>query len=442
VSVYSVSLMIDLFTADLNNLPNDDLYAAISDFARAQPNESNRHDFKIEWNDEALKDVAAFANTFGGLLIIGVRKGKTDTEATLVGVQTTSELTTRLASAIATNVSPIPSFNVVECHKPGLSNQRFAIISIRSDSSLHLVTKKGVGNPVLFRNIDETKPADAAQLRMMIEREQRTKGNSDTALWGRARNVLGDMKVGRGYSASQKNWFQTAHHGSDTFFKLVLIPNESRRIRLDLRSERQFLRLIHSHYRRVNSNLGVSPSVAVDTENRSYDFYEYRWYHKNMDYEGLWRVTNRLEIAHATQIADAGADDWSVVDIVAYTGLLLKIGATWWESVKYFGDGILMAELSVTNLKLLRGRAHQFLSMFGPCEADECLSGKVLLEAPFSETTAKGWIDLNFHSMRNEIPELISNLMNTMLRSLGHALLMPEFKDEVTDIVRSCGALT
>jgi len=53
--------MIDLFTAQLTSLSNDRLYSAIVDFAAAQPNESNRHDFKLIWTNDALKDAAAFA---------------------------------------------------------------------------------------------------------------------------------------------------------------------------------------------------------------------------------------------------------------------------------------------------------------------------------------------------------------------------------------------
>jgi Putative DNA-binding domain len=288
--------MIDLFTADLNYLPNDQLYAAISGFAQAQPNESNRHDFKREWTNDALQDVAAFANTFGGILIIGVRKGQMDTAATLVGVESASELTTRIASAIATNISPSPSFDIAECHQPGFHTHRFCIIRIRNNSTLHLVTKKGIANPVWFRNADQTIPADAAQLRMMIDREQQVIGNADAELANRADHLFKDMWIGSAYDTPAR-WPASNHMKSPRFFKLALLPLEKKYVPLDLRSEEAFLNLVHRSYNRIQPN--ADRSVALQYVSRSDEFYEYRWYHKSLDYEGRWRVTNRLEIAHA-----------------------------------------------------------------------------------------------------------------------------------------------
>src|SRR5205085_1385928 len=125
------------------------------------------------------------------------------------------------------------------------------------------------------------------------------------------------------------------------------------------------------------SNLGRATSIARSAENRSADFYEYRWYHRNLDYEGRWRITNGLEVAHATQIKEE--DNWSLLDIVIYTILLLTVGAKWWKTFNYFGDGILSAELSVGTLRLACGASGQFLKRFGPGEGDYGMRADVLM---------------------------------------------------------------
>jgi predicted HTH transcriptional regulator len=163
--------MTDLFTVDFGSLSNDQRYSAIAAFAQAQPSESNRHDFKLIWANDAVKSVAAFANTFGGILIIGVEKNQNDAEAKVAGFNSNSELTTGIASAIATNISPTPSYDIMECHKPGETNCRFCVIRVRNDSRLYLVTKKDI-SPAWVRNADQTIRADAAQLRGLIERER------------------------------------------------------------------------------------------------------------------------------------------------------------------------------------------------------------------------------------------------------------------------------
>jgi hypothetical protein len=63
-------MSIDLFSAEYGTLSNEHGFSAITSFAEAQPIESNQHDFKAVWTSEAIKDVAVFANTLGGILVI------------------------------------------------------------------------------------------------------------------------------------------------------------------------------------------------------------------------------------------------------------------------------------------------------------------------------------------------------------------------------------
>src|SRR5260370_37715527 len=91
ISSIAPTMNVDLFTADFGSLSNDLRYAAIASLAQAQPMESNRHDFKTVWTNDAIKDVAAFANTFGGLLVIGVEKNQSDHTARAAGIQSNSE---------------------------------------------------------------------------------------------------------------------------------------------------------------------------------------------------------------------------------------------------------------------------------------------------------------------------------------------------------------
>jgi hypothetical protein len=428
--------MIDLFTSDFNSLTNDTRYSAIADFARAQPAESNRHDFKLIWTNETIKDVAAFANTFGGILVIGVEKNQSRPEAKLIGVASNLELTTGIASAIATNISPTPSYDIMECHKPDDSSSRFCVVRVRSDSTLYLVTKKDIPNPVWIRNADQTVRADAAQLRRMIDREKLSVENVNEILVDRAQRILEDMIIGYQYQDTP-NWAFGSWQRSNTYFKLILVPKEIKWMALDVREEIKFVPLIHEHYRRVQSTLGGTTPVAHDASNRSADFYEYRWYHKNLDYEGRWRITNRLEVAHATQIKIKEDEDWSLLDVVVYTILLLTVGAKWWKSLNYFGDGILLADLSVNNLRLARGSSGQFLKLFGPGEGDFGMRADVLMVHSQQRMESTAYVEVNAAMMREKIPAIVTMLMNPLLRSLGHAVLWAEFEENVRVIAHA-----
>jgi predicted HTH transcriptional regulator len=135
-------MSLDLFAVEFGTINNDQRFSAITSFAQAQPTESNRHDFKSVWTNDAIKDVAAFANTFGGILVIGVEKNQNDHTARVVGVTSGSELTTGIASAIATNISSTPSYDIMECHQPTDPNKRFCVVRVRSDARLYLCNQK------------------------------------------------------------------------------------------------------------------------------------------------------------------------------------------------------------------------------------------------------------------------------------------------------------
>jgi hypothetical protein len=415
--------MIDLFTADLNRLPNETLYAAILDLAKAQPNESNRHDFKSQWTSDAVKHVAAFANTFGGLLLVGLTKGSADLEATAVGVSSTSEIVTGIASSIATSISPTPSFDIAECNKPDEPNRRFCVVRIRSGATLYLVTKKGLV-PAWIRNADQSVPADAAQLRSLIDRQEHSSEVTNEGLFGRAQDILSDMPIGTGY-LDVEAWDKGPWQRSEDFFKLALVPAERRWTRLDVVDEERFIGLVHAHYRRIRENLG---RVARDAVNRDGDFFEYRWYHQRISHENRWRATNRLEMAHAVQIKHD--EQWSLVDIVMYTIMLLTIGAKWWKSYNYFGDGLLVASIGVSGLGLARGKASQFIPLFKPFEGDFGMRPEVLQEHAQRDASLV-FMPVNAAAISESIPHIVTETMNPLLRSLGHGVSYSAFEKNV-----------
>jgi hypothetical protein len=376
-----------------------------------------------------VKDVAAFANTFGGILVVGVGKGQTDLQARMMGVDSSSELTTRIASMIATNISPTPSYDIMECNQPEEASRRFCVVRVRTGPVIYLVTKKGI-SPAWVRNADQTVRADAAQLRSLMERQGLSIDAANQVLIDRGQSVFEDMIIGHGYEDSVA-WFAGSWQRSYTHFKIGLFPAERKLTHLDVRGENRFRALVHSYYRRIEENVG---RVATDAANRDADFYEYRWYHKKLDYEGRWRITNELDIAHAAQVQDGS--DWSLVDVVMYAILMLRLGGIWWKEMGYFGDGILSAELNVRDLRLRRGSQDQFLPSFGPISGELGMRAAVLKENP-QRHEARAYTRITSATMRNDVPRIVTAIMNPLLRALGHAVLWTEFEENVRLVDRT-----
>src|SRR5947207_8031843 len=76
------------------------------------------------------------ANTFGGLIVIGISEEDGRAKA-IEGEPSSSELKTRLAGSIAANISPTPVYDIAECILPADPNRRLAVIRVRPTARIH-----------------------------------------------------------------------------------------------------------------------------------------------------------------------------------------------------------------------------------------------------------------------------------------------------------------
>ncbi len=258
---------IDLYKDDLTTARDDDLYKAIESFTRMKepienrPRENYILDYKQEWGAKALHTVAAFANTFGGLLVVGV--GEDDARpATMLGIESAGEEKTRIASSIASNISPTPPFDIAECTLRGDPKRRLLVLRVRRGPTLYYLTTKGE-RPIYVRNDSESRPADAAQLRALIERKQ------------------GSSEFQRDLSERIQAWDRkevihtTVPLVSRTFFSILVLPFDRLRIQIDQSLENQFDNLIERGYPRLAER--INNNIANATGETGRDSYEITW---------------------------------------------------------------------------------------------------------------------------------------------------------------------
>ena len=357
-------MSIDLFQDDLDALKNNELFAAIADFAKAMPSEGWRHDYTVRWEDSALRKVAAFANTFGGLLIVGVKKEKTDSECELIGVESEMEYKTRVASSIAANISPVPSYRIYECQHPKMLELRFCVIRVSIGKSLYLITKKGM-DPVYIRNEDEARPANAAELRRLIEREKEAPMQAEQ-IAARAHELLTYLYVGHGYKSDDRHtWQSSLHENSQTFLKLALFTDERLLVEFEKSHEDRFLHFIEGQYPRLHN----ANQVSLTSSERGADYYQYSWYHKTLDHEERWRATASGGVGHAAHMGSNGF--WSIVDVATYTVLFVQLSLEWWKSIGYMGAGHLHARISLPGLTPSRSKEGWYNHLFDPTYASD-----------------------------------------------------------------------
>ena len=427
----------DLFTDDLSAVTNDELYSAIKSFAEASPSEGWRHDFTTEWCNSALTKIAAFANTFGGLLLVGIGKGKGDPTCTLLGVESPNEYKTGIASSISANISPTPSFEVYECSDPAKSNRKFCVVRVRPGKALYLVTKKGL-DPVYVRNEDEARRADAAQLRSLIDREKEMATGAQRAC-ERARSLAERLFVFEGYQSSDPaTWAYSPCRHSLTFLKLALVPSETIQIELERSAENRLVGLVNEAYPVVHRLVGQSR--ANDVEGRGADSYEYVWYYRNLGYEARWRVEGDGAIGHSTQMAyrDGQKDVWSVVDLASYIVAFFRLSMKWWRANAYFGEGELCARLGIRGLTLLRSDAsgafgRGFGTTYDPAftQGGGAIPPDAIIVSGRPAEGAQAEIKLTYFTATERLPRLATSLLNSLLRSLGHAVVWGPLEEGV-----------
>jgi len=88
-------------------------------------------EFKRQWTDRALEDLAAFANTDGGTLLLGIRD-----DGEIVGARADDRELQRMANLIAAHLGITPSIRVLEM-------QRLPVVEIRSEPAPGLVPYNG-----------------------------------------------------------------------------------------------------------------------------------------------------------------------------------------------------------------------------------------------------------------------------------------------------------
>jgi Putative DNA-binding domain len=410
-------MAVDLFSEDLDKYDNEGKYSALRQFCASRLSEGWRLDYAEVWDDRTLEKIAAFANTFGGVLIIGVKKDKGDTEPVLIGVNSAVEYKTRIASSIAANISPVPSYYIYECHKPGEPNSKFCVVQVRNVNSFHLLTKKNI-KPIHVRNEDETREADAADIRRLLERNRLTDGFT-AKLSERANETLRSLRVRSDRNTLDKD--RESFTDSQSFLKIVLIPFEFRGSHLEKSHEDHLKRLIRGLYTRVQNT--DSHATSMLTEDRDSTFFEWIWYHKNNNWEMRWRITAEGQIGHATQIRSGRENAWSAVDLCDFLFIFLRLSSMWWEEKRYFGDGVIFVDISTDSLpisQISQGAFGRLLNPSGGSRDSGYISSDAIRVSPTGRSRA--YADQRISPVLGEetaIPT-VASLTNTVLRNLGH----------------------
>jgi hypothetical protein len=437
-------MSIDLFSADFSRLGDADLFEVISDFTRQSLPQQDRTqegytiDFKEKWTDKALREVAAFANTFGGLIFVGVSE-EGGRAKDLVGEESKREIKTRLASSIASNISPCPNFDIAECLVPGRPDRRIAVIRVRSTNRIHFLMVK-YHTPVYIRNEDEATPARAAELRSLIQRERESESSAPMILdQSRLLNLLPVTKRTDTDDGMGPKAVRTA---ATSYFRVWVIPNQTWKVDPDYDMELTFRDTVFSIFPNDSFAEDIEWNTSEDIV-RDKDYVRINYAHVQRDLESKWAFTNGGEFGYATLFAEgippAGLL-WSLSDLTLELHAAISAAHALLARTGYLGEMSIhmFADPGGGSLYEQRGELPFIRHASGNRAAPVTLWPQIVpkrSKIPESREIA-AFASSNFTNRTAALDELVADLLNQLLRSLGQGAIMGKLQEFVAQVAK------
>lgn len=427
-------MSVNLYTADLGSIGGTELYQAIEALLRLSDpllerlSEGWTLDFKQQWSDDMLRHAAAFANTFGGLLIVGVSE-KDGKPEDIVGVQLRSELKTQIASSISASISPTPAFAIAECLHPTDPTRRIAVVRVRNVSKLHYYMKGD--KPVYVRNEDESRPANAVQLRALIEQRTSEPLRVDTNQMLKELSSKSYVTVAKQAGTYEER--RANRTRSSTHLMVLLHPSESLSLSFDASTEDLFDAVIARSFPEVARRW--NDDQAERQESRGSDWHGIEFWQPDLDFQMNWLFSPR-EVALVTQVnvpVSSFGNTWSLADVVLNVAFLLRAANSLWEAVDFYGEARVACELKVEQLKLYRATAG-FHSIF--YNSDLFVVPAIIKGGSLTTPQAKAEVGTTFISRSADIADTVSTITNQLLRGLGYSADLNTLRAEVKRLLR------
>lgn len=411
----------NLFSDDLTTVTPPDLEQAIVQLSRSEVEEKFRLDFKEIWNaDKQCPDVAALANTYGGLLVVGVSDDRQRFPGT--PPPKNSDLKTQISSQIATRISPVPIFEVHTCPAPDDRNNLLVVIRVLPQPRLHLYLKGD--KPVYVRNEDGTFPASAAQLQALLDRIRSVAANAASQV-DPFTTVARDFfvtkaKSSAGTSASRLNMDNRLR--SDTNLMIGVVPERPLGVTLDVTMDGRFKEMLYRLYPSIGQRRSVDLGVSIaEREDRARTWFRFNHLDLARDHEMIWAFDSKGGIQCLFEVADrigtGAADLWSIPDLFVSLRSTIRLIHAWWSALGFWGAGLFAAKLQVGRLvPCCNGDA--YLPLFFETSVTVPMNAVQRLYGNYQVSAAQAEIPLTYDGRTSSERKCLVDIGNQLLRDL------------------------
>lgn len=396
----------DLFFDDIEDRAYTDemILADVEALVKSGQRESTIIDYKSEVSeqDNWPQTVAAFSNSFGGLIIFGV-EGSGDQPRRISGFDPKGvEIKTKLASMVIDRIQPRPDFSVRVATLDKKTGTEIALLRISEGRTPPYMHSKGHEHRVYTRIGAQKAEADYLQLVSLFEKRQRLtsrNGRTATVHFGSDSQFLVPRPAG-------------SNQVSPHVFHFIANPrNEDIPLRLGREAERLFARSI-------NDVLGERQMPIIRSRDAT-----------------VFRISRNGYQEQRFAVSSSGATGFiSYPGVVTQDGLMfvplhfcvflldfLSISSLFYErAVRYYGSLKLEVMLSIP------GGASLF---DGLPEPPNFIGGAYLFDPPLNRVTQnmRSEIEVSLHPpLADRLEEYLEDVLNELARRHG-SVLVSEF---------------
>lgn len=359
---------IDLFNADLDNItfPDIELFTGIhlkgsSRPENERPPEGIRLDYKTDMPDDLGKTVTAFANTYGGIIILGVdeseyspdgKKQKQNIPKAIPGIKKGGDIKSRITNMIVTTVYPRPYFSISRpVEIPDQPDRAVVVIRVEESWTTPHMSIKANKNEIMIRVNDNNFPASLHEIESLFERRKSRVHQMTERI---SQQFIEDLFINSIIDESTTSRMNQHH-------RMHFNPSNILQFRLDRNSERLFEKQIKTSFHLSSLNL----------HSRHAEYYEIGIcdYTQGKFINEKWRLYSNGSMGFISEFGGGSPRTEHLGKLIYDTLCVFKVYKEILLEAGYFGQSYLRHELSsVKETKLLPEMLDPASNMYDPME--------------------------------------------------------------------------
>lgn len=328
----------DLYSDDITSettYPTATLLKDIRALIASGQREGPLLDYKadISPKDNWPETIAAFANTFGGIIIFGV-EGQADQPRRLTGYDPKGiEMKTRLGSTLLSRIQPRPDTHIRIINLDTDPSKEVAVLRVAEGTHPPYMHTKGEEHRVYIRSGAQKAEADYLQLNALYEKRSRSTPSA----------TLSPSDLQQRLSVKHPDGKRPSEH----WYRFIIIPeSQGGSRRLTAAIEQEFEECMSRFFTDTVSGPGAAREQHVT-------LYHHR---KDAGHEEVFAVTDDGAIGYVTHACINTTDGlffspWSFcADVISFLGLAGRFS----ERAHYYGEFRLIANVMIPEAQLFR----------------------------------------------------------------------------------------